>query len=252
MNSYGKLGKAKLWNENELTWTTKDVQTPFRELLNQVNAVEGIDRIRFTSSNPHDMTKDILDAHFELPKMCPYLHFAMQSGSDDVLKRMNRKHTFNEFYEMVAYLRSKDPLFSISTDIIVGFPGETEAEFLQTVEAFEKCEFDFSYNARYSPRVGTISEKLMQDNVSYTEKAKRWDIVNSLLLKSVQKRNALMLGRTEAVLVEKINTEEHTASGRTRNFKEVFFAADESVKVGDLVPVQITEIDRWILRGLAV
>lgn len=98
------------------------------------------------------MTHDILSAHFELPAMCHHLHFALQSGSDEILKRMNRKHTFADFKAQVDYLRSRDPLFAISTDIIVGFPGETEEHFQETVEAFQQCEFDFAYIARYSPR----------------------------------------------------------------------------------------------------
>lgn len=98
------------------------------------------------------MTRDILLAHFELPKMCHYLHFALQSGSDEVLKNMNRKHTFKDFRLQVEYLRSYNPLFSISTDIIVGFPGETEEQFQETARAFEICEFDFAFIARYSPR----------------------------------------------------------------------------------------------------
>ncbi len=119
VNSYGKETRAKLWNPEELTWKNKNVKTPFRELLESINSISGLDRIRFTSSNPHDMTRDILDAHFELSKMCPYLHFALQSGSDTMLKKMNRKHTYKDFKSQVEYLRSRDPLFSISTDIIV-------------------------------------------------------------------------------------------------------------------------------------
>jgi tRNA-2-methylthio-N6-dimethylallyladenosine synthase len=122
VNSYGKETKKKLWNPEELTWKSKEVKTPFRELLEEINTIEGLDRIRFTSSNPHDMTRDILDAHFDLVHMCPYLHFALQSGSDIMLKRMNRKHSYADFKAQLDYLRSRDPLFSISTDIIVGFP----------------------------------------------------------------------------------------------------------------------------------
>ena len=126
MNSYGKETRAKLWNPESLTWNVDSERrtqskTPFRELLEAVGSVEGLRRIRFTSSNPHDMTRDILDAHFEVPAMTPYLHFALQSGSDAVLKRMNRKHTYADFKAQVDYLRSKDPSFSISTDVIVGF-----------------------------------------------------------------------------------------------------------------------------------
>ncbi|MDQ1344028.1 MAG: tRNA-2-methylthio-N6-dimethylallyladenosine synthase [Patescibacteria group bacterium] len=127
VNSYGKETKGKLWNPDSLTWNVDgerrtEGKTPFRELLEAIGAIEGLDRLRFTSSNPHDMTRDILDAHFEIPTMTPYLHFALQSGSDSVLKRMNRKHTYADFKSQVDYLRSKNPLFSISTDIIVGFP----------------------------------------------------------------------------------------------------------------------------------
>lgn len=93
--------------------------SPFRTLLEDINNIQGLDRIRFTSSNPHDMTQDILDSHFDLEHNCNYLHFALQSGSSKMLKKMNRRHSYEEFHDMVRYLREKDPLFSISTDIIV-------------------------------------------------------------------------------------------------------------------------------------
>jgi tRNA A37 methylthiotransferase MiaB len=135
-------------------------RTPFRELLEQLNAIPSLDRIRFTSSNPHDMTRDILDAHFDLEKCCHYLHFALQSGDNDLLKKMNRKHSYDDFKSQVDYLRSRDPLFGISTDIIVGFPGETEEQFENTVKAFRECEFDYAYIARYSPRKQTYAAKM--------------------------------------------------------------------------------------------
>lgn len=160
MNSYGKENKKNLWNPEELTWESASVRTPFRELLEALNDIEGLDRIRFTSSNPHDMTRDILDAHFDLEKCCHYLHFALQSGDNDLLKKMNRKHTYDDFKSMVNYLRSQDPLFGISTDIIVGFPSETEEQFENTVKAFQECQFDFAYNARYSPRKQTYAAKM--------------------------------------------------------------------------------------------
>jgi len=147
------------------------------------------------------MTKDILDAHFDLKHTCNYLHFALQSGNDEVLKAMNRKHTYAEFKSQVDYLRSKDPLFAISTDIIVGFPGETEAQFMDTVKAFEECEFDFAYIARYSPRPGTFSADKKEDDVPNKEKARRWDILNTLLQKSIEKRSRLMIGRTEQIMI---------------------------------------------------
>lgn len=258
VNSYGKETRAKLWNSDELTWANQDVKTPFRELLEKINEVDWLDRIRFTSSNPHDMTRDILDAHFDLEKMCPYLHFALQSGSDSMLQKMNRKHTYRDFKTQVEYLRSRDPLFSISTDIIVGFPGETEEEFQATATAMRECQFDFAFIARYSARTGTTATNKFEDNVSPDEKARRWNILNDILRETVYVRNNLMIGREEEILISGI-WKDDTWTGRTRNWKEVLIAkipldkggrSDVTpIKVGDIVRVKITESDGWVLRG---
>lgn len=247
VNSYGKETKQKLWDSEAMRWWTSGEKTPFRELLDEISTIDWLDRVRFTSSNPHDMTPDILDAHFELPVMCHYLHFALQSGSDEVLKRMNRKHTFADFKAQVDSLRSRDPLFAISTDIIVGFPGETEAQFQETVEAFRQCEFDFAYIARYSPRKWTYSADHLTDDVPLREKARRWDILNTLLYESVAKRGDLMIGHTEEILISG-NGRIWELVGRTRNFKEVRISKNPNISIGDLVNVKITERDSWILR----
>ncbi|USN58721.1 MAG: radical SAM protein [Candidatus Peribacteria bacterium] len=215
--------------------------------MNDIDGINGIERIRFTSSNPHDMTQDILDAHFDLQHTCPYLHFALQSGSNEMLKRMNRKHTYEDFKRQVDYLRSKDPLFSISTDIIVGFSGETEAMFQDTLRAFRECEFDFAFNARYSVRKGTLAEKMYPDDIPDSVKAERWHILNDTLLENITKRNQMMIGREEEVLIS--GKKDESFYGRTRNFKEVFFEAPEDLQEGDAVHVQITELDRYVLRG---
>lgn len=232
---------------NELTWINKEVTTPFRELLNDINQIKELDRIRFTSSNPHDMTKDILDAHFELDKMCPYLHFALQSGSNSMLKRMNRKHTYEDFKAQVEYLRSKNPLFSISTDIIVWFPNETEEEFQETVRAMKECEFDFAYIARYSPRSGTFAHDKYEDDISPQEKARRWNILNDLLEESVLKRSQMMIGREEEILISWKGRNDGWV-GRTRNFKEVFLPSASDVKIGQIVLVKIQSLEGWNLQ----
>lgn len=245
-----RITRVDTWNDilQKIAFIKKDIATPFRELLDSVNAVEGLDRIRFTSSNPHDMTRDILDAHFELPKMCHYLHFALQSGANSMLKRMNRKHTYEDFKMQLDYLRARDPLFSISTDIIVGFPGETEEEFQQTVNAMRECEFDFAYIARYSSRSGTVATKLYEDDISHQEKARRWDILNTILRENVQKRAKMMIGRVEEILISGKGKDE-TLVGRTRNFKEVYIPLDETISVGDIVTVEIVALDGWVLKG---
>ena len=246
VNSYGKLTRAKLWSETTLTWEDAGVATPFRELLNHLGEIPGLSRIRFTSSNPHDMTRDILSSHFEIPAVCPYLHFALQSGSDAVLARMNRKHTYADFKRQVEYLRAQDPLFAISTDIIVGYPGESETEFEETVRAMEELEFDYAFIARYSPRPGTRGATLT-DDVSAAEKARRWNILNSVLTRTAAKRADLMIGRTEEILVTS-REKDGMWSGRTRNFKEVYFESSEDL-AGQLISVRIVRREEWRLIG---
>lgn len=247
VNSYWKQWVSrKFWNEEKGKWNDWLWKSPFRELLEEINKIEWLDRIRFTSSNPHDMTQDILDAHFELDKMCNYLHFALQSGSDKILKKMNRRHKYQDFKKMVDYLRSRDPLFSISTDIIVWFSSETPDDFEETIKAFRECEFDFTYNARYSVRKWTIAEKMYPDDISTEIKAERWHKLNDILLENIQKRNTKMLNRVEKILIN--SEKDWDFVWRTRNFKEVRFPKKEWLKIWDLVDVKILELDRYVLK----
>lgn len=245
VNSYWKQKNLKLWNEEKSSWNEWVWTSPFRKLLDDIDKIKWIDRIRFTSSNPHDMTQDILDAHFELNNTCNYLHFALQSGSDEMLKRMNRRHTYADFKKMVEYLRSKDPLFSISTDIIVWYSWETEEMFQETINALKELELDFAYIARYSVRPWTIGSKMYPDDVPDSVKAKRWHILNSVLEENVKKRWEKMLGRIEEVLVS--GEKDGNFFWRTRNFKEIHFAKKDWVQVWNIVKVKITSIQDWIL-----
>ncbi len=247
VNSYWKeFVDKKFWNKEKAKWNDGLEKSPFRQLLEQLDKIEWLDRIRFTSSNPHDMTQDILDAHFDLEKTCNYLHFALQSGNNKMLKQMNRRHTYEDFKKMVNYLRNKDPYFSISTDIIVGYSNETEEMFEDTIKAYKECQFDFVYNARYSVRKGTIAEKIYPDNIPEETKAKRWHKLNDLLLENIQTRNKLMLNKQEDILVSW--EKDWYFYGRTRNFKEVFFKKDEKIKIWDLVKVKITNLDKYVLK----
>jgi tRNA-2-methylthio-N6-dimethylallyladenosine synthase len=248
VNSYGKEQRLKTWNNETMTWQSSDVKTPFRELLNELDALKGIDRIRFTSSNPHDMTKDILDAHFELPNICHHLHIALQSGDNTTLKAMNRRHSVEDFERIVTHLRARDPLFSITTDLIVGFPGETEEQFENTLRAYRACQFDFAFIAQYSERKGTFAADHLDDNVSKETKLQRWHALNDLLAETTFERNRLMIGQNETVLVS-AHDPKLGYSGRTRNFKEVFIDIKDSLAIGDLVKVTITEAKNWYLRG---
>lgn len=247
VNSYWKqFVDKKLWNSEKSKWEW-DFRSPFRELLDELDKIEWLDRVRFTSSNPHDMTKDILDSHFDLSSTCNYLHFALQSWSNEMLKKMNRKHSYDDFKKQVDYLRSKDSLFSISTDIIVWYSWETDEMFEETVKAFRECEFDFAYNARYSVRKWTIASKIYPDTVSASIKAERWHILNDILLENVTKRNKLMIWRVEEILISW--EKDWKYFWRTRNFKEVFFDKIDNINVWDIVRVEITWINKWVLEG---
>lgn len=248
VNSYWKEFKKADWDEEGSKWKTSN--TPFRELLEEVDKIEWIDRIRFTSSNPHDMTEDILSSHFDLKHTCNYLHFALQSWSNTMLKKMNRRHTYEDFKKQVEYLRSKDPSFSISTDIIVWFSGETDEMFQETVKAFKELEFDFVYTARYSVRKGTLAAKLYPDDIPSEVKAERWHILNNLLLENIEKRNKMMLWKIEEILISW--EKDWQFFWRTRNFKEVFFQKEEGIKIWDIVKVKIEEMNKYVLKGSLV
>lgn len=245
VNSYWKQKNIKLWNEEKSKWNDWVWVSPFRELLNEINKIEWLERIRFTSSNPHDMTSDILDAHFDLDKACNYLHFALQSWNDTILKKMNRRHKYEDFKKMVTYLRSRDPLFSISTDIIVWFSWETEEDFLDTLNAVRELEIDFVYIARYSVRTWTIASKLYPDDVSDKIKADRWHRLNAVLEENVKKRWELMIWRIEEVMISWEKDEQFF--GRTRNFKEVFFDKNDKFNIWDTVKIKITWLKNWVL-----
>ena len=248
VNSYGKqFVDKKYWNEEKSKWNSWAWKSPFRQLLEALDQREWLDRVRFTSSNPHDMTEDILDAHFDLRTTCNYLHIALQSGNNTVLKKMNRRHKYEDFKKIVEYLRKKDPNFSISTDIIVWFSWETDEMFQDTVKAFDELNFDFAYNARYSVRKWTIASKMFPDDVSDEIKAERWHILNNKLLENILKRNKKMLWTIEEVLVS--GQKDEFFFWRTRNFKEIYFEANENeVKIWDLVKVKLTELDRYVIK----
>jgi tRNA-2-methylthio-N6-dimethylallyladenosine synthase len=147
---------------------------------------------------------------------------------------------------MVDYLRSKDPTFSISTDIIVGYSWETEEMFQDTVNAFDECQFDFVFTARYSVRKWTIAERIYPDDISNEEKARRWHLLNDKQIENLSERNKIMIWRVEEILVS--GKKDWLNFGRTRNFKEVFFKW-ENIEIWDLVKVKITDLDWFVLRG---
>lgn len=222
------------------------------ELMARVGDVDGIERIRFTTSNPYNLTPKLIRALRDLPKVCEYFHLPLQSGSNRVLERMNRGYTREGYLELVDRLRDAVPAMAFSTDLIVGFPGETEADFAATLAMVERVGYDNVFAFRYSRRPGTAAAA-MPDQVSDDVKASR----NTRLLEVVNRvtaaRSRRFTGRTVEVLVD--GTSRKNAgelSGRTRCNRVVNFDGQGRVSVGDLAWVRVTEALPHSLRGTLV
>jgi len=223
--------------------------TDLAELFQRVNDVEGLARIRFTTSNPYNLTPRLIRAMREVPKVCEWFHLPLQSGSDRILERMNRGYTRARYLELVDALRQAEPALAFSTDIIVGFPGETEADFAATMETLEQVGYDNVFVFRYSRRPGTPAAD-MPDQVDEAVKADR----NRRLLDVVERvtgaRSRLLAGRTMEVLVDGTSRKSSGAlSGRTRCNRVVNFDGQGQVAVGDVVHVLVTEVLPHSLRG---
>ncbi len=219
----------------------------FAALLERVHAIDGIERIRFVTSHPMDISDRMIEAIGELPKICEYLHFPLQSGSDRVLRRMKRHYTRERYMQIVQKMRGKKPGMALSTDIIVGFPGETREDFEQTVSAIRDVRFDMAFLFKYSVRPGTPAEKL-PDDVSKEEKEARHQILLDLQNAITLEYNQAMIGKEVEVLVEgpSAGNPERWA-GRTRENKLAVFAP-RGFKAGDIVRLKIEEATAYTLR----
>jgi tRNA-2-methylthio-N6-dimethylallyladenosine synthase len=222
--------------------------SPFAQLLRDVDKLKdkGLKRLRFTSPHPRDFRDDVIDAIAECETLCPYIHMPVQSGDDAVLRRMNRNYKMDEYMRIMNKIREKVPNIAISTDIIVGFCGETEEEFQNTLDMYREMEWDWCYLARYSPRKGTYSEKKMADDVSPKVKAERWHRLNEVMVKIAAEKHQAFIGKDVEVLVtEQIG---ETCRGRSPEFKEVQFKSGRQL-LGQIVPVHITGAREVQLQG---
>jgi tRNA-2-methylthio-N6-dimethylallyladenosine synthase len=221
--------------------------TPFVQLLERVNAIPGIKRIRFTSPHPRGFKDDLIQAYGRLEKLCEYVHLPLQSGSNRILKEMNRPYSRERYFEIVSALRAVRPDMYFSTDIIVGFPGETEEDFQQTRELFEACNYDMAYIFKYSIRSGTPAAD-RGDQISDEVKEARNQTLLGLLEANSNRRNATLLGTTQEVLVEGPDKKGLKFMGRTRGNRIVHFDADPRL-IGELVPVKIERASTAVLYG---
>ena len=217
------------------------------ELLHMLNdQVEGLERIRFLTSYPGDFGRDLIDAIAELPKVCEDVNLPIQSGDDDVLRRMKRGYVVDNYRQLIRSLRERMPDIGLSTDIIVGFPGETLAEFQNTLDMLDEFRFDVVHVAMYSPRPGTVSATQMVDDVPREEKRRRLHEVEALQKRIATDINARYLGRTMDVLVE--GTAKGRWYGRTRTNKLIHFDSDQLL-AGAMVDVEVTATEPWYLEG---
>ena len=219
----------------------------FADLLGEVSQT-GIPRIRFVTSHPWDFTDKMIDVISKCDNIMPYIHLPIQSGSNRILKLMGRKYTTDEYLEIVEKLRSKIPNVSITTDIIVGFPGETKEDFDETIDIVNKVKYDLAYTFIFSPREGTPAAK-MEDNTSMEEKKERLQRLNELINKYALESNQKMKDKVVDVLIVGESDKENKYMGYTDNMKLVNIDCDKEY-VGKIVPVKITEVKTWSLDGV--
>ncbi len=227
----------------------KTLQNPvsFSELLRRLDQVEGDYRIRFMTSHPKDATEELIDTIAEGKHIAPHLHLPFQSGNDRILKEMNRRYTREKYLQLVSYAKEKIPGLSLTSDVIVGFPGETYEEFRDTVSLIEEVGFTSLFTFIYSPRVGTRAAK-MPDPVSHEEKVKWFTELLQVQEQVAAERCAAMVGRTERVLLEGRNEKNGRLEGRTGGNVIVETEGPDEL-IGSFRDVEITQARNWILRG---
>jgi len=220
----------------------------FAALLWEVNQIEGIERINWTAADPQYFNGHQIEA-LKLPKQINYLHLPAQSGDDEVLKKMNRKYTREFYIDLMKRIRAARPEIAIGTDLIVGFCGETEEQFQNTLDLYKQCDFDISYHAMYSSRSGTAAAKAFKDDVPQEEKKRRWRAVQDLMEETTYRKNQKYLNQIVSVLVEKC--EEGICEGNSSEMKLTQFPGDESL-IGRIVEVKVMRPEMWILRGILI
>jgi tRNA-2-methylthio-N6-dimethylallyladenosine synthase len=228
----------------------KDDGNDFADLLREVGKTD-IQRIRFMTSHPKDLSLKLIEAMLDLEKVCEHLHLPLQSGSDRILEKMNRKYKTLEYLQLVESLKDKVEDLSLTTDLIVGFPGETQEDFQRTLEMVQRIEFDSAFMFKYSPREGTQAF-LLVDDVANEVKLERLQTLIELQKAISQKKNKGMIGRTEEVLIDGKSKRDKTSwKGKGRSNKTVIIPKGEKDRdlLGEIVKVKITDADSFTLFG---
>jgi tRNA-2-methylthio-N6-dimethylallyladenosine synthase len=220
----------------------------FPELLRRINSVNGIERIRFTTSHPADLSEELIQAFSDLPKLCEHIHLPFQSGSSRILKAMHRGYTKESYLEKIDRLKEACPSIALTADVIVGFPGEEEEDFKQTLDLMERVQFDDLYSFKYSPRKGTRAAQF-QDRVEEKVKQERLALLQEIQKEITFRNNQALEGSIEEILVEGLSKQsDRDVTGRTRSNKIVNFEGDLAL-TGKLISVRIIKGYAHSLRG---
>jgi tRNA-2-methylthio-N6-dimethylallyladenosine synthase len=217
------------------------------DLLRVVDGIEGIERIRFLTSHPNWMNDTLLDTVAELPKVCEHIEVPVQAGDDEVLQNMKRGYTADDYRRLIEQVRARLPGTSIATDIIVGFPGETEAQFQATYDLLEELKLDVAHLAKYSTRPGTVADRNLTDDVPEEEKERRWRVLND----QHERISGVINRGYQDQVVEVLVEDQHKGRwrGRTRTNKLVFFDDAAADRRGQLAQVKIEKTGPWSMSG---
>lgn len=226
----------------------------FAKLLLEIDKLHarGLSRLRFTSAHPQDFTDDVIDALATMKTSCPYIHLPVQHGADTMLRKMNRNYVIEKYETIIQKIRERIPNCTLATDIIVGFPGETEVEFQELCDFAKRMKFDFSYTAIFSPRKNTPAARMKDDFIDMETKKKRFHAFDEVVKKYAFKKREYFIEKTLEVLVEKSEKLEngmYQNTGRSREFMEVWFTSGRAYK-GKEVQVEITEANNYVLAGV--
>lgn len=255
-----KRGYKEIWllGQNVNSYKFKGVDFP--KLLKMVNDIGGDFWIRFTSSHPKDFSAELINIMAGCEKVTEYLNLPVQSGDDEILKKMNRPYTMKIYKNIIRKIREKIPHIALSTDVIVGFPGEKEKQFENTVKLFKEIKYDMAYISQYSPRSGTKAANF-KDDIPHLEKERRWKILTNILRKTALEKNKKYLGKTLDVLVETERPRTRSAGqassvrdrhgylyGKTRNYKTIEFKGPKNL-IGKFTKIKIVDAFPWRLKG---
>jgi len=245
IKNLAKKGYKEIWLLGQNVNSYKDGDINFPKLLKMINKTLGNFWVRFTSSHPKDFNKEVINAMAEGKKITPYLNLPIQSGDDKVLKAMNRHYTVKDYKNKIKELRKKIPDICLSTDIIVGFPGETEKQFENTAKLFRDIKYDMAYINKYSTRAGTSAAKL-KDNVSITEKKRREKVLTEILKQTALEKNKKYIGKKTIVLID--NKKDNILFGKDKYYKTVQVTSNKNL-LGKFMKVKITDALAWSLKG---